>query len=358
MIRWNIVGRAFVDFVNSRQSSPDCPVVLVAHNGKRFDVPILLKESQRCEIPIPSNWLYLDSYWFFKHLFNEKGKGAIYFIFICLFSFLLIILLSAFHFFTLFGHPALNIPTPENFKLLNLHQDYFKFPSRGEAHRALTDVEMLLDVLNKMIVLFNVTSSDFMDHTFTAQTILERKSNPKVKKIEVGIQLRDETVINVREVKSISEESFTWKPKIIRKEEENKEEEEAVIANKSNITEEYLGQSSKRRPTKTNSNRGKKGMTFRDPWMEKLEDKSKEVEEIVDQYLNVGKPNLLDSATLQKIWREEKTKNEDFLVFLEVEDRLEVINFHFFFLSLWRYLYLTIIVISFPISRLFVKIVY
>ena len=75
MSRWHVAGRVFIDFVESRRQSKDSPVILVAHNGKRFDVPMLIREYERCKSPFPHNWLFLDSYLFFKLLYkHENGK--------------------------------------------------------------------------------------------------------------------------------------------------------------------------------------------------------------------------------------------------------------------------------------------
>lgn len=51
---------AFVDFVESRRKG-DENVILVAHNGRRFDVPFIMKECYECSMEIPSHWYFLDT---------------------------------------------------------------------------------------------------------------------------------------------------------------------------------------------------------------------------------------------------------------------------------------------------------
>lgn len=51
---------AFIDFVEGRRKG-DEEVILVAHNGRRFDVPFIMKECYECSMEIPSHWYFLDT---------------------------------------------------------------------------------------------------------------------------------------------------------------------------------------------------------------------------------------------------------------------------------------------------------
>lgn len=51
---------AFIDFVEGRRKGIE-PVILVAHNARRFDVPFIMKESRACSIDVPSHWYFVDT---------------------------------------------------------------------------------------------------------------------------------------------------------------------------------------------------------------------------------------------------------------------------------------------------------
>lgn len=57
---WTEVMAAFVDFVESRRKGSG-EVILVAHNGRRFDVPFIMKECYECSMAIPSHWYFVDT---------------------------------------------------------------------------------------------------------------------------------------------------------------------------------------------------------------------------------------------------------------------------------------------------------
>ena len=71
-----------LEFVRSRQK-PGGYVVLVAHNGRGFDVPFLVHEFRRNDFEIPSNWYFLDTI----PLSAQVMKSAGIFFFIILPSF-------------------------------------------------------------------------------------------------------------------------------------------------------------------------------------------------------------------------------------------------------------------------------
>lgn len=45
----------------TRLKGPGQVPVLVAHNGRRFDFPVLWDEAKRSNVQLPGSWLYLDS---------------------------------------------------------------------------------------------------------------------------------------------------------------------------------------------------------------------------------------------------------------------------------------------------------
>ena len=57
---WTEVMTAFIDFVEGRRKGFE-PVILVAHNARRFDVPFIMKESRACSIDVPSHWYFVDT---------------------------------------------------------------------------------------------------------------------------------------------------------------------------------------------------------------------------------------------------------------------------------------------------------
>lgn len=61
-------------YVQSRQMAGK-PVLWVAHNGRRFDVPFFIKEFQRCSEEIPSDWLFVDTLPLARQLVNPDGRS-------------------------------------------------------------------------------------------------------------------------------------------------------------------------------------------------------------------------------------------------------------------------------------------
>lgn len=55
-------------FVDDCCASPDCVPVLVAHNGRRFDFPLLLRHCAAHGVALPANWHYYDTLHFAQAL--------------------------------------------------------------------------------------------------------------------------------------------------------------------------------------------------------------------------------------------------------------------------------------------------
>ncbi|EFJ29104.1 hypothetical protein SELMODRAFT_440920 [Selaginella moellendorffii] len=130
---WKEVGPSIIQFVESRRKG-DEPVILVAHNGKRFDVPFLLKEFQSCGIQVPEWWLFLDS----MPLAREAKKK--------------------------FGYNWRSL------KLSVLHEAY-GLHSTERAHRAMADVNMLASVLEAIVSELQLPASVFLEKAFTADEV-------------------------------------------------------------------------------------------------------------------------------------------------------------------------------------------
>lgn len=60
-------GQLLVDWVNTFSCTKDV-VIFIAHNGTKFDKPILLDAMAQANIPLPANWRFADS----RDLFRDK----------------------------------------------------------------------------------------------------------------------------------------------------------------------------------------------------------------------------------------------------------------------------------------------
>lgn len=62
-----------VRYVKSRQKAGG-QTILIAHNGKSFDVPFLISEFGRYDYEIPSDWLFLDTMSLARQLLRTEGR--------------------------------------------------------------------------------------------------------------------------------------------------------------------------------------------------------------------------------------------------------------------------------------------
>lgn len=69
------IALALVDLV-SRFVCPQDNIIFLAHNGSKFDEPILRSEFSRCEVSIPDNWRFADSLCIFKSLLPREGPKS------------------------------------------------------------------------------------------------------------------------------------------------------------------------------------------------------------------------------------------------------------------------------------------
>lgn len=62
-------------YVRSRQA-PVKPVLWIAHNAKRFDIPFLDQEFDCCSAQVPADWLFVDSLLLTKKLKKLDGISS------------------------------------------------------------------------------------------------------------------------------------------------------------------------------------------------------------------------------------------------------------------------------------------
>ncbi|KAK0608081.1 hypothetical protein LWI29_025259 [Acer saccharum] len=131
-----------MQYMKNRQV-PEGHALFIAHNGRRFDVPILIKEFYRCNMEIPTNWLFLDT----LPLAREYMK--------------------------LNGQPSSKLS-------LQALREYFEIPSMGSSHRAMSDVNVLSSIFEKMICDMNLTITDLLERSFKASDlVIASKKNTK-----------------------------------------------------------------------------------------------------------------------------------------------------------------------------------
>ncbi|XP_042469479.1 exonuclease DPD1, chloroplastic/mitochondrial-like isoform X2 [Zingiber officinale] len=115
-------------YVRSRQM-PGKPVLWVAHSGRRFDVPFLVKEFQRCSMTIPEDWMFLDSLALARQLVLANG---------C------------------------KLPSAS----LSALREHYGIPLTGPAHRAMQDVTVLCYVFQRITFDLKLTVPQLLDKAF------------------------------------------------------------------------------------------------------------------------------------------------------------------------------------------------
>ncbi|KAH9766046.1 exonuclease domain-containing protein [Citrus sinensis] len=119
-----------IKYVNSRLG-PGEIAIFVAHNARRFDVPFLAKEFSRCSMNIPDNWRFLDTLPLARELMKQKGS----------------------------------VSSKTSLQAL---REYFGIPLEGSAHRAMSDVNSLASILERITSELNFTLSDLLKTSFRA----------------------------------------------------------------------------------------------------------------------------------------------------------------------------------------------
>ncbi|RVW39187.1 Exonuclease DPD1, chloroplastic/mitochondrial [Vitis vinifera] len=117
-------------------------ILWVAHNGRSFDVPFLINEFSRCNTEVPPNWRFLDTLPLARELIKSAGS---------------------------------DLPPGASLQAL---REYYRIPLVGPAHRVLSDVYTLSQVLQMLTFNLKVSVANLLDRSFTASDII----NPKKKK--------------------------------------------------------------------------------------------------------------------------------------------------------------------------------
>ncbi|CAN0897193.1 Exonuclease DPD1, chloroplastic/mitochondrial [Linum grandiflorum] len=135
-------------FVESRRK-PDGYVLMVAHNGRTFDVPFLKSEFERCNVEFPSSWLFYCTLPLARQALKlEDSKPKI--------------------------------------SLEALKQRY-KIISEGKAHRAMADVKALSLILQRLTFDLKTPLSGLVEASFTASELGKSSS----KKEKPGSKLKN-----------------------------------------------------------------------------------------------------------------------------------------------------------------------
>ncbi|GLT37965.1 hypothetical protein SLA2020_122440 [Shorea laevis] len=131
-----------LQYVNSRQK-PGGYVMLVAHNGRCFDVPFLISEFSRCSYEIPPNWLFVDT----LSLARELKKSGVS-----------------------------RLPSKTSLQAL---REYYNIPLVGSAHRAMSDVRSLSMVLQRLTFDLKLSIPCLVGKSFTALDCINSKKKKK-----------------------------------------------------------------------------------------------------------------------------------------------------------------------------------
>ena len=137
----------FEEFISAQ--FPGKAVVLVAHNAKGYDVPVLVSEYRRIGREIPKNWRFLDTIPFSKEVFAGMGRS-----------------------------PPVAPPEKGNYaswSLENLGKN-LGVPANAEAHRALADSQHLVSAFDKLVGLAGRSRAEdlFRGGLFEASQIKSR----------------------------------------------------------------------------------------------------------------------------------------------------------------------------------------
>ncbi|XVF66165.1 hypothetical protein PTKIN_Ptkin10aG0013300 [Pterospermum kingtungense] len=129
-----------MQYIRSRQQTPRSISLFIAHNARRFDVPFLVREFSRCSMDVPSNWMFLDTLPLARELMKLNGSRQ-------------------FSLQALSGH--------------------FDIQLNDQPHRAMSDVNLLSAILEKMTVEMKLTIADLLEKSFQAQDLIDSMKNKK-----------------------------------------------------------------------------------------------------------------------------------------------------------------------------------
>uniref|UniRef100_A0A7N1A7X0 Exonuclease domain-containing protein n=2 Tax=Kalanchoe fedtschenkoi TaxID=63787 RepID=A0A7N1A7X0_KALFE len=122
-----------------RRQKPGGYVMLVAHNARVFDVPFLINEIARCSVDIPSDWLFMDTLPLARELMKAGGHSS-----------------------------------KMSVSLQSLREHY-QIPLVGSAHRAMSDVNTLALILQRMTFDMQLPVSGLLERCFKASDLMDAK---------------------------------------------------------------------------------------------------------------------------------------------------------------------------------------
>lgn len=157
-----------LQFIRSRQQ-PNGFVVLIAHNGRRFDIPFLCHEFSRCLYKIPLDWIFLDTIPVAKDALKSIGQ----FLFLSFTPYPLCNYL-----FPLMSSICFDAGLKGNsgFSLQALVELY-EIAEDGPAHRALSDVNVLSKVFQRLTFDLKLTASEILEkYHFTCSDLGSSKN--------------------------------------------------------------------------------------------------------------------------------------------------------------------------------------
>ncbi|XP_010245431.1 PREDICTED: exonuclease DPD1, chloroplastic/mitochondrial-like [Nelumbo nucifera] len=129
-------------YVRSRQK-PGGLVVWAAHNARCFDVPFLIKEFSRCSIEIPPDWVFLDTLPLARQLMKPDGS-------------------------------KLDSTSQQSLR------EYYGIPLVGSAHRAMSDVNTLSQILQKMTFDLKMPVPSLLERCFKPSDLINSKKKKNV----------------------------------------------------------------------------------------------------------------------------------------------------------------------------------
>lgn len=127
-----------LQYVKSRQK-PGGHVLWIAHNARTFDVPFLVNEFNRCSFEVPSDWLFVDTIPLAREVMKLGGS---------------------------------KVPLKVSLQALREH---YELPLIGSAHRAMSDVNMLSLILQRLTFDLKLPVSGLVERSFTVSDLVSAK---------------------------------------------------------------------------------------------------------------------------------------------------------------------------------------
>ncbi|XP_039067141.1 exonuclease DPD1, chloroplastic/mitochondrial-like [Hibiscus syriacus] len=121
-------------FIRSRQRIPGSPCLFISHNARCFDVPFLMKEFSLCSMDIPY------SYWFF-----DTGP---------------------------LGREWMKLNGSRQYSLQALSKHFGIDTTNATAHRAMSDVNILTAIFERMTVEMKLTVADILEKSFKVSDVI------------------------------------------------------------------------------------------------------------------------------------------------------------------------------------------